>query len=286
MSSTGPDLVCIGMEKAGTGWLHDQLMHAEGAWATPVKELNYFCGDPFTGFNLRRLAELAKRPGLSERDHAFLRAFAAGRAAGKSERWYRSLFVAGDGLLTADVSPNYAMATPAEIAGAVRQFPRARYVLLLRHPVRRLWSALCMRVRKSQLAASDLQDPARVVALAELPEHRERSYATHIAVKWSAALPDGALRHWFLEDIAERPAAVRDEILAFAGLPGAAVAIAPDYNRKENQWKLPLPPAVEARLHEHFAAEITACAERFGGRALAWQAARDQAGEPDMRARA
>jgi len=48
----GPDVICIGMEKAGTGWLYDQLAHADGAWMPPIKELNRFCGNPFSAFNL------------------------------------------------------------------------------------------------------------------------------------------------------------------------------------------------------------------------------------------
>lgn len=260
------------MEKAGTGWLHDQLAHARGAWMTPIKELNYVCGDPFTPFNRHRWETLRARADLPARDRAFLDAFAATGFGAKDPAWYRSLFAPGEGLLTGDISPNYALASPAEIEAAVRAYPLARYVLLLRHPVDRAWSAICMRVRKGEAAVDEIGDPARVAALIERPEYAERSYPTRIAGKWSSALPAGALRHWFLEDIAAEPVRVRDEILAHAGLPGAAVSIPPDYNRKKGAWKVPMPPAVAARLREAFADEIAACAERFGGRALEWRA--------------
>lgn len=271
MSATGPDIVCIGMEKAGTGWLHDQLAHTAGAWMTPVKELNYFHGDPFTPFNLQRVAALRRDPRLAARDRAFLDAFEAGRARDKDAAWYRSLFAGGEGLLTGDISPNYALSSPAEIRAAASALPRAHFVLLVRHPVERAWSAICMRVRKSELAPSEITDPDRVAALLSEPEYALRSYPTRIADKWSAALAPGSLRHWFLEDIAAEPVRVRDEILAFAGLEGARVGIAPDYNRKEGAWKMPMPPAVAARLRALFAAEIDACADRFGGRALEWR---------------
>jgi Sulfotransferase family len=273
MTEHGPDFVCVGMEKAGTGWLHDQLSNAAGAWMTPIKELNYFHGDPFTAFNLRRLAELSRRPELPARDRAFVAAFEDGRRRGKDAAWYRALFAIKGGLVSGDVSPNYAMADAGEIGRAVRECPGARYVLLLRHPVRRLWSALCMRVRKGQATQAELADASRVAALAAQAEHAERSYPTRIWAKWSAAVPPGEIRHWFLEDIADEPVRVRDEILAYVGLPGAAVTIAPDYNRKSDAWKLPMPPGVESRLTTLFADEIEACAERFGGRALDWRAA-------------
>ncbi|CAG0975962.1 hypothetical protein BURK1_01483 [Burkholderiales bacterium] len=271
MAGRGPDFLCIGMEKAGTGWLHDQCSHAAGAWMTPIKELNYFCGDPFTAFNLHRVEELKRRADLSPRDRAFVRAFEGGRGRGADAAWYRALFAMKDGLVSGDVSPNYAMAGAREIEAAVRECPGARYVLLLRHPVRRLWSALCMRVRKGQATQAELLDASRVAALAAQPEHAERSYPTRIWAKWSAAVPPGAAGYWFLEDIADDPVRVRDEILAFVGLRGAAVSIAPDYNRKRNAWKLAMPPGVERRLMDIFGDEIAACAERFGGRALEWR---------------
>ena len=40
-SINGPDFICIGMPKAGTGWLYDQLSHHPDFWMPPVKELHY-----------------------------------------------------------------------------------------------------------------------------------------------------------------------------------------------------------------------------------------------------
>ena len=129
-----------------------------------------------------------------------------------------------------------------------------------------------MRVRKGQATQADLADPSRVAALAARPEHAERSYPTRIWAKWSAAVPAGGIRHWFLEDIADDPVRVRNEILDFVGLPGAVISISPDYNRKKDAWKLSMPPGVESRLMDVFADEISACADLFGGRALEWRA--------------
>ena len=37
----GPDFVCIGMAKAGTGWLFDQLNSHPDFWMPPIKGLSY-----------------------------------------------------------------------------------------------------------------------------------------------------------------------------------------------------------------------------------------------------
>src|SRR3954463_14128656 len=38
----GPDFLCVGAQKAGTGWLYEQLRNHPDFWMPPVKELHYF----------------------------------------------------------------------------------------------------------------------------------------------------------------------------------------------------------------------------------------------------
>src|SRR3954451_6343376 len=38
----GPDFICIGAQKAGTGWLYEQLRAHPDFWVPPIKELHYF----------------------------------------------------------------------------------------------------------------------------------------------------------------------------------------------------------------------------------------------------
>src|SRR4051812_18116714 len=38
----GPDFICIGAQKAGTGWLYEQLRAHPDFWMPPLKELHYF----------------------------------------------------------------------------------------------------------------------------------------------------------------------------------------------------------------------------------------------------
>jgi hypothetical protein len=41
-SASGPDFLCIGMQKAGTAWLYDQLETHPDFWMPPLKELHFF----------------------------------------------------------------------------------------------------------------------------------------------------------------------------------------------------------------------------------------------------
>jgi hypothetical protein len=265
----GPDFICIGMEKAGTGWLYDQIDHADGAWMSPIKELNHFCGDPFTPSNLRRLEDVKRRPGLGPRTRAFIRAFEEGRRRGNDASWYRDLFAIKGDRVSGDVSPNYAMASGNEIAAAVRECPTARYVLLLRHPVRRLWSALCMRARKRQWRRP-ISRTGRGSPRSSKRRKRRTLVPDAIWARWSAAVPRDAIGYWFLEDIAREPARVRDEILSFVDC-AVPVSIAPDYNRKGRPVEAGhMPGDVRLRLYERFADEIRGSAVVFGGEAKAW----------------
>ena len=71
-----PDFLCIGAQKAGTGWLYEQLREHPDFWMPPLKELHYF--DRLgrarllpTGKKRDRL-ETARKDARDERDLRFL----------------------------------------------------------------------------------------------------------------------------------------------------------------------------------------------------------------------
>src|SRR5205085_9115453 len=41
-SRLGPDFLCMGAQRAGTGWLYEQLRNHPDFWMPPLKELHYF----------------------------------------------------------------------------------------------------------------------------------------------------------------------------------------------------------------------------------------------------
>src|SRR5438045_2764086 len=46
LAGGGPDFFCIGAQKAGTGWLYEQLRSHRDFWMPPMKELHYFDRHP------------------------------------------------------------------------------------------------------------------------------------------------------------------------------------------------------------------------------------------------
>src|SRR6185295_12624998 len=60
----GPDFLCIGAQKAGTGWLYEQLRSHPGFWMPPMKELHYFDRrGSASGGGTRRSLPLARKEG-------------------------------------------------------------------------------------------------------------------------------------------------------------------------------------------------------------------------------
>lgn len=99
-----PDVLVAGVPKAGTSTLAHWLGAHPDVFLPPEKEVHYF--------------DERTRDGLD---------------------WYRQRF-AGPGRVAVDATPTYVLRDET-LAAATTLLPGARFVVLLRHPVDRLWSA-------------------------------------------------------------------------------------------------------------------------------------------------
>lgn len=283
-SSDGPDFFCVGLQKAGTQWLYDQLQSHPDFWMPPVKELHFFDRD-FPDRRVRGVAEAfvadpAKfaanrlRNGhapVDERAAAFLRAVAGfdRRAGGRMSR-YAALFAPKGDLVSGDITPAYSILQDDLVERIARRFDRAKVVLMLREPAARLWSAWRMHCEQEWVPALAERDLAKFAAFIDRPLTRARSYPTEIARRWSSAFGD-RFRFFFLDDVAARPQETRDEIVRFlGGDPARGSGVSADYNRKAASRSSKRGEAAQALLRDRFSAERTACARMFAGAAERW----------------
>src|ERR1700743_2967275 len=116
MPVEGPDFLCIGMMKAGTGWLYDQLQFHPDFWMPPVKEVHYLDREENRGLNakkildvarkahkrLKNIKQAARRP-WDERDLQFLEEMVSHRGGKTDVARYASLFRYKGDLLSGDV---------------------------------------------------------------------------------------------------------------------------------------------------------------------------------------
>lgn len=283
-SVNGPDFICIGMAKAGTSWLYDQLNGHPDFWMPRVKELQYLNHRvpklPTVEKHLRQLNRATRRPrqggpgtrGNDPRQHAFLRDAQALAGQPRDIDRYAGLFRQKGESLSGDISPPYVSLTEDVIRELSQRLPDVRILLLVREPLERVWSSLCMNYRRGHLDRALLEEPSRFEKHFEEERLDDRMFPTRILERWKRTAPQLRFRHVLFDDIAAAPEPVRREILGFLGAdPDKESGDVPaDFNRKANAEKLPLKPAIRGILLHHFADEMRACADVFGGAARSW----------------
>jgi hypothetical protein len=112
----GPDFIGIGSQRCGSTFLRESL-DAYPTLSMHPEEANFF--------NRRILT--------------------------KGPDWYLQFFRETDAEQSGEISPNYAVMRPREIELAHDLFPSLSIILIVRHPVKRMWSALRRRWTYSYL---------------------------------------------------------------------------------------------------------------------------------------
>lgn len=284
--SSGPDFICIGMQKAGTGWLFDQLQFHPDFWIPPIKELHYL-DKPYTNAanaekfldiasrKRRRRIRLAGRRPWDERDIEFLKTVISYDGLAMELDKYATLFRFKEGKLAGDITPGYSGLSDKTIASIAETFPQLRVMIILRDPVSRLWSQISMAHRRERFDRTLLDDSGTFRRYLERSEAVQKvAYASKIVDRWKRNAPALAFQHFFFEDVAQRPDTARREIVRYLGgdPDKASGEIPADHNRKSSNEKLELTDEIKGVIVEHFADELRACATMFGGYAEGWPA--------------
>jgi len=276
----GPDFICIGMLKAGTAWLYDQLRHHPDFWMPPVKELRYL-NAPIPSMenakeHLSRLGHRTNRSMRSRRagDLAFLQAASELSGQPRDISKYADLFRIKGWQISGDITPGYSRLEPSMIAEVARNLPETRIILIVREPVSRAWSYLSMLAREEKFNTRLLDEPDRFRSYFATSRTLDGSFQTRIIARWKEFASAVRFQIFFFDDIETQPEQIRRDILLFLGAdPGKKSGdLAPNFNRKANTEKLPLTEPIRAILLEFLADEIRACADLLGGPARGWPA--------------
>ena len=280
----GPDFICIGLPKAGTGWLYDQLEAHPAFWMPPVKELVYLNREyprlkfvDERGEPVPRHAErerLVHRTALDERDRGFLQYAATCRDKPRDMERYAKLFQFKGGLLSGDITPPYWSLTPEIIAEVAARFPDTKIILLLRDPVERAWSRISMAYRAGSFDQEMLGSPARFRRYVAKTPKLGTLAATEVRLRWKEHAPNQAFGVFFFDTIVADPELARSEILTFLGASPdeKSGTLSAGFNRKADTQKLEMTGAAREVLVAFFADEIRTSAELFGGPARDWVA--------------
>jgi hypothetical protein len=269
----GPDFICIGAQKAGTGWLYEQLRAHPDFWMPPLKELHYFDRRGRSARELRvgsadRIAE-ARRHARDDRDLRFLDLFHQLRAKEDVDlATYAALFATKGERIAGDITPGYSTLDDDLVRQITERFANAKIIFFARDPVERAWSQLSMWVRHGVIE----RDKVDIDGFLRRPEVEARSFPSKIVARWRKFVRPELFRVFFFDDLKRDSAAARGDAIAFLGGDASRRSgdLSPDYNPKARKEKLQLTHDVRAQLGKYFADELQACAQELGGPALDW----------------
>jgi hypothetical protein len=210
------------------------------------------------------------RTSLDARDAGFLALARAGLGKPRDLDFYASLFRFKGDLRSGDITPQYCR-IEAETAGDIaRRFPALKILLLVRDPVARAWSRICMSYRRFDEGL--LQNAAGFRVYLEETRKLGGLSATRAYLAWREHAPQLAFHFFFFDDLIGDPHKLRREVLRFLGTdPGKSGSLPADNDRKAKAKPKPeMSPIVRDVLVDHFRDELKASAELFGGPARAW----------------
>lgn len=221
-----PRVVCIGAQKAGTSWLHQQLNEHPRIWTTPFKELHYFnarhCPEhrqwlPWHFREAIRATERRFRLRGEEMPDDMVRYLVEMTADPMfTQKWYRQAFApAPRGMLPVDTTPEYSTLPDAGVEEMAEFLPRAKFIYLIRDPVARAISQLRMNLARTKSLPRTAQGYLRHLDDPDLADRGD--YATYLP-RWQARIPADRLLVLPYGRIASDPAGLMAEVEAFLGL--------------------------------------------------------------------
>jgi hypothetical protein len=280
-SVAGPDFICIGMPKAGTGWLYDQLSHHPDFWMPPIKELHYLDravprleNSTEMRADWKRGRRRARRSDLpwGRQERAFVRDAASLAGQPRDVTRYAALFRHKGSLLSGDISPGYCTVEDDVISEIARSLSDTRIILLVREPIARVWSRVCMAHRDGKFDVALLEDPVAFRNFVEDTRYiAHKSFPSRIVERWSRYAPRLHFRIILFDDLEQRPNDVSRDILTYLGAdPEKRSGLPSEYNKKAGAKKLEMPDCIRNVLISYLGDEIHRCAAEFGGPARGW----------------
>lgn len=220
-----PQLLCIGAQKAGTSWLHENLKSNPGVWLPPFKELHYFDYRFLPNHRgwimshvkrgLREAEERAAKTGdISELD--YLKSLATPPMMTRG--WYRTVFSrCKSGMIGVDITPEYA-SIPEDGVAFVRKIlgPNLRLIYIIRAPAERALSQMRMYIGRRKKLPQSEREWSDMLSEPDLLDRG--NYSTHIP-KWERLFQKESILYLPYGGIGRDPVSFLREIEAFSGLP-------------------------------------------------------------------
>jgi hypothetical protein len=238
---TLPDFLCIGVEKAGTTWLYENLKLHPEIFMSAKKEINYF----------RRKYWF----------YSFPLSFYAGFFSDAPAH-----------SLKGEATP-YCTMPLSKIRFVRAIMPNVKLILILRNPVDRLWSHGLMHLIRSQKRKFEDISPAEFMNLLNQRDILEFGFYPSILEKWRSVFPEKQIKVMFYDDLVSNSKHFLEDCFAF--LEVGKIASYEEFYLDKYIFKGPGYPMPE-KLREHFLdvyrPSILELSGEFGERVKSWLA--------------
>lgn len=270
-----PDFLGIGLQKAGTSWLYEQLSRHPEIWMPKRKELHFFDTSLNEDWNLRRQRRARKRlleianqlmadgENESEVDFSELEEQVLLSKPDNDLAWYSSIWskLSPVEKVAGEITPAYSIIEEETIRVIKEELKVPKVILLLRDPVERAWSQYKMMTERKS------NDPDKVYKKKRL---LERGNVERILNRWESHYKEDELFIGFFEEIREDPHGLLARICGFldvkyesALFPYAASPVR--VSRDEV-----CPDHIQSFFVEHYTKDLIYLANRFGGYPRQW----------------
>ncbi|MFP5305436.1 MAG: sulfotransferase family protein [Gammaproteobacteria bacterium] len=183
------DFLCIGAQKAGTSWLHAQLVQHPGVAFPAGKEAHYW--------------DWVQR----------------GKRADDIEA-YRRKFADVPGKRLGDMTPAYAVLEARYVEQIRTYFPDVRILFVLRNPIERAWAAARMVLEEAQLEGDEVDESWYLPLLRSRASQARGDYETTLR-RWRSIFPAEQIRVLFYDDLGRDPRAVLRTVAEHVGIDPA-----------------------------------------------------------------
>lgn len=231
-----PKFLCIGAQKSGTTWLHDQLKMHPSLCMPDMKEVRFF-------------------------DWYFYRSF----------KWYLSHFNCEREKIKGDVTPGYSIIEKGRVRFIRRTMPDVKIILLLRDPRERAWSSVRFHFAKEM--GRDLKQISNEEFIAHFKKSWVRRMGDYKTIwkKWSSVFPREQFLVIFTEEIEAQPEKVMERICNFIGVPVLHNAASLNFRSNKSE-EMEMPVEVKEYLDAEYVQVIKDMPQWLGEENKYWKA--------------
>ncbi|MEO9476659.1 MAG: sulfotransferase domain-containing protein [Cyclobacteriaceae bacterium] len=275
----------IGMQKAGTTWLFNNLKSIPEFDLPPLKEIHYFDRDKaYHSKNKLAQTKLWKRlinpKYLYEAivtlamtvftDYKSFCFYKKWFFTDYTDKWYMSLFDHFSGY-KGEITPSYSILDKKDVERIYQLMPNVKLVLILRNPIERAWSHYRFKTRKFKNFNVENVNNTEIIKFLDAERQSSRSDYIRTLKNFSSVFPKHQLLICFFDAIDDNPKGLLNDIIKhITGKTSISTSHLNLAKRANKSRDVNCPKEIEQYLKNRYHDQIKELSELHGGYFTKW----------------